>query len=53
MHQRAVDVHLMPEIQIACVQDLGKHCSEKVEKGEVRLVIENCSLQRTFSKLKL
>ncbi|CAH3167753.1 unnamed protein product [Porites lobata] len=38
MHQRAVDVHLMPEIQIACVQDLGKHCSEKVEKGEKRVI---------------
>ncbi|XP_068684167.1 Golgi apparatus protein 1-like [Montipora foliosa] len=34
MHQRAVDVHLMPEIQMACVQDLGKHCSDKLDKGE-------------------
>ncbi|XP_020607618.1 Golgi apparatus protein 1-like [Orbicella faveolata] len=35
MHQRAVDVHLMPEIQTACVQDLAKHCSEQLGKGEV------------------
>lgn len=35
MHQRALDVHLMPEIQIACVKDLGKLCSDKIEKGEV------------------
>ena len=35
MHQRAVDVHLMPEIQTACVQDLAKHCSDQLGKGEV------------------
>ena len=35
MHQRAVDVHLMPEIQTACVQDLAKLCSEQLGKGEV------------------
>lgn len=35
MHQRAVDVHLMPEIQTACVQDLAKQCSEQLEKGQV------------------
>lgn len=34
MHQRAMDVHLMPEIQRACVVDLGKQCSDQVEKGE-------------------
>ncbi|XP_020607621.1 Golgi apparatus protein 1-like [Orbicella faveolata] len=36
MHQRAVDVNLMLEIQFACVQDLGKHCSEQLEKGKVQ-----------------
>nr|XP_058944278.1 Golgi apparatus protein 1-like [Pocillopora verrucosa] len=34
MHQRAMDVRLMPEIQRACVVDLGKQCSDQVEKGE-------------------
>lgn len=37
MHQRAVDVRLMPEIQRACVVDLGKQCSDQVEKGEVKV----------------
>ena len=35
MHQRAVDVHLMPDIQTACVQDLAKLCSDQLGKGEV------------------
>lgn len=37
MHQRAVDVHLMPEIQMACLVDLGKLCSEQLGKGEVHV----------------
>ena len=37
MHQRAMDVRLMPEIQRACVVDLGKQCSDQVEKGEVKV----------------
>ena len=36
MHQRAVDVHLMPEIQMACVKDLGLHCKDQQGKGEVQ-----------------
>lgn len=48
MHQRAVDVHLMPEIQTACVQDLAKHCSDQLAKGEVidlkRTLWKGCSL---------
>lgn len=36
MHQRAVDVHLMPEIQMACVKDLGQHCKDQLGKGEVQ-----------------
>ena len=35
MHQRAVDVLLMPEIRMVCVQDLAKHCAEQLGKGEV------------------
>ena len=27
----------MPEIQRACVVDLGKQCSDQVEKGEVKV----------------
>ncbi|XP_020607607.1 Golgi apparatus protein 1-like isoform X2 [Orbicella faveolata] len=46
MHQRAVDVHLMPEIQTACVQDLAKHCSEQLGKGE-----EIQCLQEKFNDL--
>lgn len=42
MHQRAVDVHLMPEIQHACIQDLGKHCSDQVEKGKVNQIENYC-----------
>jgi len=48
MHQRAVDVHLMPEIQTACVQDLAKHCSEQLRKGEVTDL--NKHTVRTFWK---
>jgi len=48
MHQRAVDVHLMPEIQTACVQDLAKLCSEQLGKGEVTDLNKNTF--RTFWK---
>ena len=41
MHQRAVDVYLMPEIQTACVQDLAKQCSDQIGKGEVLNQNEN------------
>ncbi|CAH3040966.1 unnamed protein product [Pocillopora meandrina] len=40
MHQRAVDVHLMPEIQRAYVVDLGKQCSDQVEKEEIECLQE-------------
>ena len=46
MHQRAVDVHLMPEIQTACVQDLAKLCSDQLGKGEV--LNHNENTVRTF-----
>lgn len=46
MHQRAVDVNLMPEIQTKCVVDLGKYCSDQVEKGE-----EIQCLQKRFDNL--
>ncbi|WP_459806147.1 cysteine rich repeat-containing protein, partial [Herbidospora sp. RD11066] len=36
----------MPEIQIACVKDLGKLCSDKIEKGE-----EIQCLQEKFDEL--
>lgn len=35
MHQRALDVHLIPEVQEACMKDLGSHCSHSIEKGQV------------------
>ena len=46
MHQRAVDVQLMPEIQFPCVQDLAKHCSEQLGEGEVTDLNKNTV--RTF-----
>ena len=46
MHQRAVDVHLMPEIQSACVRDLAKLCSDQLGKGEV--LNHNENTVRTF-----
>lgn len=36
MHQRALDVHLIPEIQEACMDDLGQFCSHSIEKGQVK-----------------
>jgi hypothetical protein len=35
MHQRALDVHLIPEVQESCMPDLAKHCSQNIEKGQV------------------
>ncbi|XP_001641258.2 Golgi apparatus protein 1 isoform X2 [Nematostella vectensis] len=34
MHQRALDVHLIPEVQEGCMRDLGQHCSANIEKGQ-------------------
>ena len=39
MHQRAVDVHLMPEIQMNCIQDLAQHCNDRLNNGEVMAII--------------
>ena len=39
MHQRAVDVHLMPEIQMNCIQDLAQHCNDRLNNGEVMTII--------------
>jgi len=39
MHQRAVDVHLMPEIQMHCIQDLADNCNDRLNKGEVMVII--------------
>ena len=35
MHQRATDIRLMPEIEIPCLSDLGKLCSDSRQQGEV------------------
>lgn len=34
MRQRAVSVNLQPEVEEACLQDLGYYCQEKVKKDE-------------------
>ena len=39
MHQRAVDVHLMPEIQMPCIKDLATHCNDRLNNGEVMTII--------------
>ena len=44
MHQRAVDVHLMPEIQMNCIQDLAQHCNDRLNNGEVMVIIIMISL---------
>ena len=41
MHQRAVDVHLMPEIQMNCIEDLAQHCNDRLNNGEVMKIIMN------------
>ena len=37
MHQQASSVKLMPEIEQACMHDLGKDCDDRVKEGEVRI----------------
>ncbi|XP_046842726.1 Golgi apparatus protein 1-like isoform X2 [Xenia sp. Carnegie-2017] len=34
MHQRAADVRLMPQVQLRCITDLAKYCSENVEESD-------------------
>ncbi|CAG9864486.1 unnamed protein product [Phyllotreta striolata] len=34
MRQRAISVNLQPQIEEACVQDLGYYCRDKIKKGE-------------------
>ncbi|XP_069511249.1 Golgi apparatus protein 1 isoform X2 [Ambystoma mexicanum] len=34
LHQRAMDVKLDPGLQVKCMTDLGKWCSEKTETGQ-------------------
>ncbi|XP_067052995.1 Golgi apparatus protein 1-like [Acropora muricata] len=41
MHQRAVDVHLMPEIQMNCIQDLAQHCNDRLNNGEEIECLQN------------
>jgi len=35
MHERALSVHLEPQIEAECIHDLSKLCSEKTAKSEV------------------
>ena len=35
MRQRANNVDLHPEIELACIDDLADTCLEKIKKGEV------------------
>jgi len=46
MRERAVSVHLQPELEEPCLLDLGKYCSENVEKGN-----EVDCLQDNYDKL--
>ena len=39
MHQRAVDVNLMPEIQMPCIKDLALYCNDRLNNGEVLTIV--------------
>ncbi|XP_014251813.1 Golgi apparatus protein 1 [Cimex lectularius] len=47
MRQRALNVDLHPNVELACIDDLAKFCSEKSAKGE-----EILCLQDNLEKLK-
>lgn len=40
MRQRAESVHLLPEIEMACVDDLGFHCYDKTGPGQEMLCLQ-------------
>lgn len=40
MRQRAVNVDLHPEIEVACVRDLGEFCQDKTQKGQEILCLQ-------------
>ncbi|CAH0557545.1 unnamed protein product [Brassicogethes aeneus] len=41
MRQRAVSVNLQPEIEQVCLNDLGRLCHDKTEKGAEMLCLQN------------
>ncbi|XP_056648655.1 Golgi apparatus protein 1 [Diorhabda sublineata] len=40
MRQRALSVHLQPEIEEACVKDLSFYCQDKLKKGEEMMCLQ-------------
>ena len=53
MHERANNVKLMPQIENACMQDLGKFCVDNTAQDEVAHFISyDFVLFATFSFLQ-
>lgn len=52
MHQRAVSVDLMPEVEDECIDDLAAMCFDKTEKGEEMQCLQD-NLERLGKRCKV